>query len=261
MMKFCFILASISGREHLLREFIASAKISKYKDCDFYLYFQKTGAEEPDFDRSFFRDIIWSSSRDGVCLPRMRLLEKYPDYDFWIIVDDDVEFLGLENFEPMMKFLQVTPDAGIVVGTHKNNKKYYEKAVQQKRMEVKNISFIEGGAVISRKIRDLLLREIPMERIAYDGYSIITYVHGYTNYKYFGSVVLHKATNGNLGWVYVKRHESEFDGFFDKYICMRPDHMAKAGELSLPDDELDLTPKARELHRRNKEAIANGENS
>lgn len=260
-MRFCFILASITGREKLLNAFIEAAKSSKYKDCDFYLYFQNTTGEEPGFDAGFFRGIIWSSERDGCCLPRMRLLEAYPDYDFWIIVDDDVEFCGGEDYEAIMRFLNKNPTAGICIGDYGNNRKNYESRLKKAKrvFEVKNIAFVEGGQVISRKIRKLLLEQVPMDKLTYDAYNITAYVNGYTNYKYYGSVCLHKLTNGTQGYVYVQRHSAEFKQFYEQWIA--PCTINAKGQQMLPEDESWLTEEARKLHEENERRLNNGGNT
>lgn len=248
-MRYCFIMASLSTRTHLLNKFIDSAKKSKYKDADYYLYFQNITGEEPNFDTSFFKDIKYSATRDGVFYPRAYWLHNLDDYDFYIIIDDDMEFLGKENFEEMMDFASHFPHCGLVCGEYKNRLDLYEKAEKKNDFKEQNIQFLEGGGIIKKEIRDLFCKVIPFEKLSYDAFCIVTYINGYTNYKCYSSIVLHKLTNGNQGFVYVKRHSSEYKEWFEKYI--KQTHYEHNGELRLPLKESDLTDEAIMLHNKN----------
>ena len=249
MNNFCFILASVSTRQHLLNAFIDTAKKSKYKDADFYLFYQQISDDGISFDESFFKKVFKCEERMGVCYPRMFLLSAVEGYDYYIIVDDDIEFLGKEDYDTMMSFAEKMEDCGLICGEYKARRKLYEDAVPGDNIYEKNIQFIEGGAVIKKSIRDLLLKEIPLRKLSYDGFCITTYINGYTNYKYDGSIVLHKLTNGKQGFVYVAKHSDEFESMFESYI--KQTHYDD-GYLKLPKKVSDLTDEAIELHERNR---------
>lgn len=248
-MSYCFLVASLTGREHLLNKFIESAKKSKYKDADYYLYFQQIGLESKgDFDKSFFKDIYVSHTRDGVCLSRMYWLHRLDNYDFYIIVDDDMEFLGKEDFDTPMKFAGAISDCGLCSTECFRTIGYYDKSVQKHKFVVENVQWIFGGTVIKKSIRDLLVREIDLNPYTYDGFCLVTYVHGYTNYKYLGSITLHKAGAKN-GVEYVYKNYKEFVPYFEKYIKNPYD---SRGRLKLPIRESELTEEARRLHEENR---------
>lgn len=149
-MRFCFIIASITGRESLLNKFIETAKKSKYKDSDYYLYFQDLDGSA-EFDRSFFKNVYISNSRDGVCLSRMYWLHKLSDYDFYIIIDDDMEFLGKEDFDPMMLFAEHVPNCGLVCADCRRTLKLYDAFEPDRVFKVENVQWIYGGTVIKKK--------------------------------------------------------------------------------------------------------------
>lgn len=248
-MRFCFILASLTGREHLLNKFVDSVKTSKYRNADYYLYYQDVdGKKTGDVDISFFKDVYISHSRDGVCLPRMYWLHKLDGYDFYIIVDDDMEFLGGEDYEPVMAFSDKILDCGLCNTVCRRTIKDYNAYVPEMKFEPHNLQWIGGGAVIKKKIRDLLVEEIDLKPYTYDGFSLVTYLNGYSNYRYRGSVVLHKAGEKN-GFAYIRKHIDENIPFFEKYIT---DPFKKDGKLTLPTKEGDLTEAARMLHNVNR---------
>lgn len=249
-MKHCFIVASVTGREHLLNDFIESVKTSKYRNDDFYLYFQEIPGEKSsgDFDKSFFKDIHISHTRDGACLPRMYWLHNLEEYDFYIIVDDDMEFLGKEDYDTAMAFANETDDCGLCCTNCYRTMRYYESAVPEKIFKKDNVQWIAGGVVIKKSIRNLLVKEIDLKPYSYDGFCIVTYIHGYTNYNYMGSVVLHKAGRKN-GFEYVRKNSGEFVSMFEKYIA---DPFKDKGKLTLPFFESGLTAEARLLHEKNK---------
>lgn len=246
-MRFCFLSACITGREHLLNKFIESARNSKYSDCDYYLYYQDvdSNGKKAEFDQSFFKDVYVSNSRDGACLPRMYWLDKLDDYDYYIIIDDDMEFLGKENFEPAMAFAGNVESCGVCCTSCCRTKKDYYNSVLKKKFTAQNIQWVAGGQIIKRSVRELLLEEIPMEPLTYDGFSFVTYLAGYTNYHYWGSVTLHVAGQKN-GVEYVYRNSEELTPHFEQYILKTHDDN---GKMILPHKESDLTEEAREIHR------------
>lgn len=248
MYKYCFIMASVSTRQHLLKKFIESARASKYKDADYYIYYQQISDDPIEFDEAFFKKVFKGNKRMGVCFPRMFLLNKVQGYDFYIIVDDDMEFLGKEDYESMMAFSESMSHCGLVCCEYKSRVEFYNKAKPKNEFIQKDMQFIEGGTVVKKSIRDLLVEQIPLKRFAYDGFCIITFINGYTNYKYLGSISLHKLTNGNQGFVYVRKHSEEFDSLFEQYIV---ETNYDDGDLKLPTKIDDLTDEAIEMHERN----------
>lgn len=106
----------------------------------------------------------------------------------------------------------------------------------------------ERGQVFTKKIKNLLVDSLDLKPYSYDGFSIITYLNGYTNYKYKGSLSLHKAGAKN-GFSYMRKHVNESIPLLEKYIV---DPFKKQGKLTLPVRESDLTEEARMLHEKNK---------
>lgn len=251
-MKFCFVVASITGREHLLNKFIESVKKSKYRNADFYLYFQELDdAGSNGFDISFFKNVYISKSRDGVCLSRMYWLHKLDDYDFYIIVDDDMEFLGKEDFDAMMFFSQAVNDCGLVCADCRRTLKLYDKFVPKNKFSVKNVQWIYGGTVIKKSVRDLLVKEIDLKPYTYDGFCLITYINGYTNYMYEGCLTLHKA-GAKHGFEYVRKNDNEFIPKFEKYIKKPIKEINGKIKLCIPFSENELTEEAKMLHKENR---------
>ena len=110
------------------------------------------------------------------------------------------------------------------------------------------MQYINGGLVLKREIRDLLVKEIDLKPYACDYFHIITYIHGYTNYQYLGSVVYHKVGR-KKGFEYVRKNYSEFLPFFEKYINSP---IEENGKLALPFSVSGLTEEAQKLHEERK---------
>lgn len=133
---FCFILASITGREHLLNDFVNSVKNSKYNKNDFYLYFQNVAENTStgEYDKSLFKNVYISNSRDGTCLPKMYWLHNLNNYDFYILIDDDMEFLGKEDYETAMGFVANVKECGICNTECRRTLKLYNEYEPQKKL-------------------------------------------------------------------------------------------------------------------------------
>jgi hypothetical protein len=165
-----------------------------------------------------------------------------------VIIDDDMEFLGKEDYETAMEFSQTHEDCGCIDTISHRILKHYNNAVPKKEFRVHNMQYINGGLVLKKEIRDLLVREIALKPYSCDYFHIITYIHGYTNYQYLGSVVLHKAGRKE-GFEYVKKNSGEFIPFFENYI---DDIYDKNGRLDLPLSVTRLTKEAQRLHEERK---------
>lgn len=189
--KICFILASSDDRLFLLNQCIECAKNSRYSDCDFYLYYQ--GKQRNDFDVSFFSGIIWDDNLRGVFTPRYELMKRFClQYDYTILIDDDLFLRRDTSFENSIRFLQIEPKAGAISILHNTNTLRNEIRCVSGTKQYFNIC---GGMVFPKKSIKIILDYFKDKEQDYteDVVWLLLYVKGYDLYKDFSSASMHTA--------------------------------------------------------------------
>ncbi len=111
-------------------------------------------------------------------------------YEIFCSADDDMEYLKTVDYEPMVKMCQDF-FVGIVEGNWVKSKAMHK---EPKREFIRQpIIYTGGGLVFDKKIAKLLCSE-PRKPYLFDDVQagLITYVNGYENLRYRGSVIVHK---------------------------------------------------------------------
>ena len=182
------------------------------------------------------------------------ILDIEKDNEFVVCsIDDDMEFVEQTNFEQCLhKVLQ--NGTGLVSANwanHRNslkNKKIKDEFVSQP------IVYTGGGLLFSSKIAKIIAA-IPEGDYFCDNseWSLAVYLAGYTNYRYKGSLTIHRicSKGGRRAWVLLS----------DKKIPNEQFLKIKKGNLTnrinnfLVGDSSDLTLAAKEMHKQNKKQL------
>lgn len=210
MKQYCFVLASSSDRVHLLKRCIESLnKNNLYKDADIYLFWQGDENEIPYKNR--FAGIISSDRLRGVFYPRYALFEKFSvDYEYTILIDDDLFVYEDTSYENAMRFLKMINNNGIC-----NLGRQFDK----RRNELRRINYssedynVNGGLVIPNKGVKILVDffKDTDESVTEDIFWILLYIKGFDLYKDFTSNALHsshrKSKNGEASGYFKWRLE------------------------------------------------------
>lgn len=189
-MSHCFIVAGMDGRIGALERCVDCIKASKYADSDVYLYYQGTELYKLQ-DRDFFKYTIVDAQPRGVFTPRYELMKRFSlDYDFTIIIDDDLFMYPDTSYENAMAFLNQVPTAGCVcIGTHFNKRENKMVCVSD------NMGYynIRGGLVLPQNSVKIILDYFNDKEADYseDTVWLLLYVKGLDLWQDHSSNAIH----------------------------------------------------------------------
>lgn len=168
-------------------------------------------------------------------------------------IDDDMEFIPETNLNPCaMKALE--PTVGFVEANWVKALSILPKRNIVDVFAPQPIVYTGGGLVFDRKIANLVL-QIPEGAYFCDNseWSLKAYLAGFTNLRYRGSQTLHKILSAGGRRAWVKLGDKKIPD--PAYLPMREGKALGKENNYLVGDSADLTPLARETHKKNKSFI------
>jgi hypothetical protein len=182
---------------------------------------------------------------------------RYGKDDSYTIVclDDDIEFCKETNYEPAVEFAQ-QPHVGLVSTNWISSEKLLYKKMPQEKFVKQSIVYTGGGLIIKPEIADLIIK---LEGGNYYSDNVETsmrvYIAGYENYRYLGSISIHRAcrSGGRKDWV----NEGNQKKFSDPRL-INTRKCKNFNKATITNDEeihigdsTDLTVLAKKLHAQN----------
>lgn len=193
----------------------------------------------------------------GPHLARCLALDDH-ESDIWCILDDDMYALpDMTDYDKMAQALWEDKSIGILSSNWRRTDELARKVKRDARIVKQPIVYTGGGMMIRQDVADII-KGIPRTQYIFDNplWSIYSYVSGYDNARYMGSVAVHqictkggrrkwiKETDSSKSlppseWIRTRRGKGEEGGFDEYLIC----------------DSSDITPLAKEAHGRNKDKL------
>lgn len=213
-------------------------------------------AHHPLADR--ITGIIWKDTRMPPWIARTNILKQF-EADIWCNADDDMEWTEDTKLEPMIELL-MEKDTGMISGNWARSESLLPKKVAklEHKFIKQPIVFTGGGMLFKREHVPLLLEDI-RPWFADDAHmSLTTYLNGYTNYRYLGSLALHRIqTKGGLLTIF--QTDNTLAHPDPRFIMLHP---CSAIYKDAPNNNYfypmsrDLTKLAHTLHQKNRERHA-----
>lgn len=245
-MKKTFIIVSVSDRVPQLNDLVQSIIDNGFDDYDIALYLQDYANRESEIaNRERYEHIFVVPEKEGCHAARVHLLRRVKS-DIYINLDDDMLLTKYTRYDgAIAKALQ--PGTGFVLTNWARTEQLLMKKVP--KMAEKYIPQIMcyqgGGMVYSEKIAEIM-RSLPADKFRYDDlWSISSYINGYTNFAYKGSLAIHMiCTKGGMRTFMAEENPP--------YACARYINYRKIknGVFAIGLDG-DVNEYARELHKKN----------
>ena len=181
---------------------------------------------------------------------------KNHDSDIWLSMDDDMLILPQTNFDRMADIYAADRSLGMISGAYcrfPGKTKTHIRRMRDKLVP-EPILGTWGGLMFGRELGDLFVSERYGRDIQHDDleWSMLSYVNGYENARYLGSLIVHMVGSKGGFRLYAKgmgAHELPDPSLirveFRENDLDNPNAMVYVGSL-------DLLPRAHELHRHNK---------
>ena len=181
---------------------------------------------------------------------------KHHDSDIWLSMDDDMLILPQTDFDRMAEVYMANRLLGLIVGAYCRIPGKTKSHVRKMKdaLEPEPILGTWGGLMFGRELADLFIRERYGRDIQHDDleWSLLSYINGYENAKYLGSLIVHMVGSSGGFRTYFKMnaaHELPDPSLIK--VAFRKNDMDNPNAMVYVGSD-DLTPKAHELHRQNK---------
>lgn len=246
-MKKTFIIISVSDRIQQLNELVRSIIHLGYEDYEMALYFQDyegnriAELEHPER----FSKIIVTDKKVGCHAARVLLLREVKS-DVYINLDDDMLLTQYTRYDKAIE-KALEPHVGFVLTNWARTPKLLLEKVPKMSDTFKSqiMCYQGGGMVYSDKIAELI-RPLPAKKYMFDDlWAMTSYINGYTNYQYAGSLALHFiCTKGGMRKFMAEEKPPYACAEYINYRTL------KNGEYAIGLDS-DVNDYAKALHKKN----------
>lgn len=245
-----FVIVSVSDRVNELNNLIKSIlRFDRFKDYDINLCFQDYMSNSDEIMyRDRYANIFMVPEKMGCNGARIYLLRQIAgQYDFYINLDDDMELVEQTNYEKAIKKAGER-GTGFVLTNWARSRKILESKIDKMcdKFIPQIMVYQGGGMVYSEKIAEII-RKLPIQKTMFDDiWCITTYINGYTNYRFQGSLALHFICSSGGMRLFMREENPKLA--CEEYVNYRKGK--REGEWLIPLDR-DVNKFARFLHERN----------
>ncbi len=250
-MKTTFVIISVSDRVDSLNELIESiARNSRFKDYDINLLYQDyLGNKDAIKYKGVYKNIFIYPKKLGCHGARVTLLRKiWQDYDVFINLDDDILLTEYTDYTLAIE-KALEPSTGFVLTNWARTESLMMKKIPKMENKfVKQALVYQGGGMVYKKEIAELMAGLDVSHAKFDDiWPLTAYINGYDNYRFLGSLAIHKiCTTGGMH-AYMK--ENDLPLLCREYINYR--YCKDGKDVHIPMDS-DLNERAKALHLQNK---------
>ena len=247
-MKF-LLLAAVDNRDDLLLSCLTTLK--KFDDWTLIFVGQEFSKSRQTFVKENVQiqsHFIWHKNKLGMHNAKLEGLKKIQEISkkhVVVSIDDDMEFIPSTNFDALAS-IALTKNIGLVSGNWVRSKKMLSSKSLKDQIKKQHIVYTAGGLCFSEKISKLII-EIGEQNFWCDNteWSLASFLNGYQNVRYLGSIAIHKilSRGGRKSYVNQKREMPS-----NKFIDLKRD---KKNGYHIPSQN-DLTDFAKFQHKINK---------
>ena len=249
-MRKTFVIISVSDRVEQLNDLVETIIGNpQFEGYDINLLYQDyLGNKDNIANKWAYKHIYTAPQKLGCHGARVTLLRQIvDDYDVFINLDDDMLLTKYTNYEKAIE-KALEPATGFVLTNWARTEELMMKKVPSMEDKfVKQALVYQGGGMVYKQEVAKLMASLKAEHAMFDDiWPVTTYINGYDNYRYLGSLAIHMiCTKGGMN-LYMA--ENDLPVLCKDYINYR---MCKDGKnVHIPLDS-DLNSHARELHKKN----------
>lgn len=257
-MKKTFVIISVSDRVEQLNELVKSiCDFPKFKDYDINLLYQDyLGNADKIKYRWRYANIFTHPEKLGCHGARVALLreiEKKGSYDVYINLDDDMLLTEYTDYsKPIEKALE-QGTGFVLTNWARTESLMLSKVPKMQDTFVKQALIYQGGGMVyANKIAKLMANLEVTAAMFDDIWPLTSYINGYTNYRYLGSLAIHSICT--KGGMHLYMQENKLPLLCKEYINYR--YCKDGKSVHIPMDS-DLNETARNLHKQNYKGVVN----
>jgi hypothetical protein len=252
-MKKTFLIISISDRINELNSLVDSImSFSKFNEYDINLLFQDNKNNKDKIEnRDRFRKIIIKDELLGCHGARVILLRSIEPYDVYINLDDDMLLTIYTDYDASIKKALQKDTGFVLTNWAKTEGLMMKKVPKLQDVFIKQALVYQGGGMVYDEKIAKLMRELKPIKCTFDTeWSLTSYLNGYTNYRYLGSLAIHKVcgVGGMNDFMANNPAIKTLEPYVNYRNAKRQNGNGK--DLLIPLDS-DLKPLAKETHQNN----------
>lgn len=257
-MRKTLVIISISDRVTELNNLIESIiRFPKFSDYHINLLFQDNKGNESEIKyKDRFEKIILSNELLGCHGARVMLLRSIPDcYDIYVNLDDDMLLTQYTDYSKSIDKALEKGTGFVLTNWAKTEALMIKKVLKMKDAFVKQVLVYQGGGMVySNKIARLMRNLEPIKCTFDTEWSLTSYLNGYTNYRYLGSLAVHMVcgVGGMNDFMANNPAVKTLEAYVNYRLAKRQKGNGK--DLLIPLDS-DLKPLARFTHNQNKNKL------
>lgn len=202
-MRVTFVIVSVSDRVDALNNLIDTImQDRRFDSYDICLMFQDPGKVASRIKNRFrFRKIIINGQLLGCHGARVILLREIEElkYDAYVNLDDDMELCEHTDYEPAI-WKAMQKGVGFVMTNWARTPELLQKKLPVTKKFIPQIMLYNGGGMAYSENVAALIRQLEPVKTAFDcAWPITAYVNGLVNYRYQGSLAVHRVcTTGGM---------------------------------------------------------------
>ena len=257
-MKTTFVIVSVSDRVDALNNLIDT--IMRYRHFDQYdicLLFQDPAGVAGRIRNKFrFKKLIVGNELLGCHGARVILLREIAQmgYDAYINLDDDMELGCHTDYEPAIS-KAMEKGVGFVMTNWARTPELLKRKLPALKKFIPQIMLYNGGGMAYSEIVAAIIRELEPVKTAFDcAWPITVYVNGLVNYRYQGSLAVHRVcTTGGMS-VFMKNTPLHVmcDEWLEFHPTKRQDGTCKSVKIPL---DKQVRPAAKDRHKEMRKLI------
>lgn len=253
-MRKTFVIISISDRVKELNDLVDSIMLfPKFDSYDINLLFQDNKDNKHEIKhRHRYKSIIVKDELLGCHGARVILLRNLIDYDIYINLDDDMLLTKYTDYSKSIQKATEKDTGFVLTNWAKTENLMLKKVPKMKDTFVKQVLVYQGGGMVySEKIAQVMRRLKPIKSTFDTEWSLTSYLLGYTNYRYLGSLAIHMVCG--VGGMNDFMANNPAVKTLEPYVNYRKSKKQNGSgmDLLIPLDA-DLKPLAKEVHNQNR---------
>ena len=261
-MKKTILIVTVNNRIEQFKKLLSSIYIrGQFKEYHIAFTAQMYSQEEINDMEKFIDERttgFYLPKGEGPHSARIHTLNNF-DSDYWINLDDDMEMTKQTNFDPMIDAIRKDPSIGFISGNWGRTRNIVDKKVLQHKFVKQNIVYTGGGLAYSNEVANII-RSIANLQYLFDDieWSMRAFINGYENYRYLGSVCIHRVVTkgGRENWVRQGKKFLNDDRLVKLIKANNNKYEDQENNYKIPDSSC-LTKQAHILHKMNRSKIRN----
>jgi hypothetical protein len=199
-----------------------------------------------------YSNIIVKKELLGCHGARVHLLREADKYDIYINLDDDMLLTEYTSYNASINKALEKETGFVLTNWAKTESLMLRKVPKMKNKFVKQALVYQGGGMVySEKIAQVMRRLKPIKSTFDTEWSLTSYLLGYTNYRYLGSLAIHMVCGVGGMSEFMKNNPAVKT--LEPYVNYRRSKKQNGSgkDLLIPLDS-DLTQLAKDTHKQNR---------